>query len=225
MDKSGSVVGIRKRQQIGRANRTMFFAIAGASVVVGFAVVLIIFLGQRIVFGEKVLAEKGATSDTLRKNLDAVPKLRENIRVLNTNQDLASVRLNDTDPPLQSVLDALPSTANSTAMASSLQKKLLSGVQGITIESLKVDSVDDSGASDSLSGMNTIGFSFSVSTVGNGQSSLKQVLQRIEESIRPFNVTNLTVESQGGKLVMTATGFGYYDPAQVLSLTEKVVKQ
>lgn len=225
MDKSSSVVGIRKRQQIGRANQTMFLAIAGASMVVGFAVVLIIFLGQRIVFSNKVLSEKNNTIAVLDENQKKVPLLRENVRVLNTNEDLASVRLNDSDPPIQSVLDALPSSANSTAMASSLQKKLLSGVQGVSIESLKIDSGDGSVDGSQSAGANAIGFSFSVSAPASGQSSLKQVLERIEKSIRPFNITNLTVESQGGKLVMTAIGFGYYDTAQTLTLTEKVVRQ
>ena len=224
MDKQA--VGLRKRQQIGRANRTMFLAIAGASTVIGFSVVIILFLGQRILFGENVIAEKDKTLSVLQKNIETVPSLKENIRVLNTNQDLASVRLSDTDSPLQSVLDALPSSANATAMGSSLQTKLLVGVPGVTIESLKIDSIGDLGTpvtdgSDS----NTINFSFSVSTTLKSQASLQKVLQRIEKSIRPFNVVNLSVESQGGRVIMTVTGVGYYDTAQVVQLTEKVVQQ
>jgi hypothetical protein len=226
-------VGLRKRQQIGKANQMMFLWIAGVSVVVGFSVVLMIFLVQRILFGEKVITEKNNTVAVLQKNLDTVSALKDNVRVLNTNEALQSTRLNDTDSALQSVLDALPADANSTAMASSLQIKLLSGVPGITIESLKVDPVSGvetsndgtvalSDSSDPSS--HTIGFSFAVSTPANNQDGLRQVLLRLEKSIRPFNVTNLSVESQGGRIVMTATGLGYYDPAQVVQLTDKVVR-
>lgn len=218
MDKQSSA-GLRKRQQISNANKTMFLAITGASVVVGFSIVLMIFLAQRISFTQRILNEKGTTNDTLQKNIEAVPKLQEALNALNTNEDLMSVRLNDTDEPLQSILDALPSTANSAAMGSSLQKKLLSGVPGIKLESLTVDPVNDA-----FSDSNTIGFTFSVSAASNSQSNLQKVLQRVEKSIRPFNITALSVESQGNRVVMTASGVGYYDQEQVVQLTDKVVK-
>ncbi len=230
MDKPSA--GLRKRQQITHANQLMFLWIAGVSIVVGFSIVLMIFLVQRIWFGEKVITEKNKTVATLQKNLDTVSALKDNIRVLNTNENLMSTRLNDSDSALQSVLDALPADANSTAMASSLQTKLLSGVAGVTIESLKVQPVsgieisgDNTTASDSSDpSSNTIGFSFSVSAPSSNQDGLRQVLQRIEKSIRPFNITNLSVESQGSRVVMTATGLGYYDLAQTVQLTDKVVR-
>lgn len=224
--------GIRKRQQISRANQTMFLAIAGVSVVVGFSIVLVIFLAQRIWFGERVISEKLHTADVLAKNLSVVPALKDNIRVLNTNEDLKLTRLNDTDPAVQSVLDALPADANSTAMASSLQSKLLSNVQGVTIESLKVEPVsgieiatDGTTANDSSDpSSHTINFSFSVSTATSNQDALRQVLLQMEKSIRPFNIVTLSVESQGSRVVMTANGVGYYEPEQTVQLTDKVVR-
>ncbi len=227
-----ATAGLRKRQQISKANQTMFLSIAGVSVVVGFCLVLMVFLVQRIWFGEKVIAEKNNTASVLQKNLDTVNALKDNIRVLNTNEDLKLTRLNDTDSALQSVLDALPADANSTAMASSLQTKLLSGVAGVTIESLKVDPVsgieiasDGTTATDSSDPTShTIGFSFTVSTDAKNQEGLRQILLNIEKSIRPFNITNLAVEGQGSRIVMTATGVGYYEPAQTVQLTDKVVR-
>lgn len=227
-----ATAGLRKRQQIGKANQTMFLSIAGVSIVVGFCLVLMLFLVQRIWFGEKVIAEKNNTASVLQKNLDTVNALKDNIRVLNTNEDLKLTRLNDTDSALQSVLDALPADANSTAMASSLQTKLLSGIAGVTIESLKVDPVsgieiasDGTTATDSSDPTShTIGFSFTVSTDSKNQEGLRQILLKIEKSIRPFNIINLAVEGQGSRIVMTATGVGYYEPAQTVQLTDKVVR-
>ncbi|MDB5184089.1 MAG: hypothetical protein JWO07_770 [Candidatus Saccharibacteria bacterium] len=228
MDKA---TGLRKRQQISHASQMMFLWIAGVSVVVGFCIVLIIFLGQRIWFGEKVITAKNTTASVLQKNLDTVQSLKDNVRVLNTNEALMSTRLNDTDPAIQSVLDALPADANSTAMASSLQTKLIGGVPGVTIESLKVDPVSgvetsatDTTVSNSDPSSNTIGFSFAVSTPVSSQDSLRQVLLNIEKSIRPFNITSLSVESQGQRVVMTAIGVGYYAPAQTVQLSQKVVR-
>lgn len=229
---SKPLAGLRKRQQIVRANQSMFLWIAGVSVVVGIAIVLTIFLVQRIWFGERVINEKMKTASTLDKNIATVTSLKDNVRVLNTNEDLKSTRLNDSDQAIQSILDALPADANSTAMASSLQTKLLSGVPGITIESLKVQpvsgveisSANTTTTDSSDPNSHTIGFSFSVSAANSNQDALRQVLVRIEKSIRPFNITSISVESQGSRVVLTATGVGYYEPAQSVGLKDKVVR-
>lgn len=225
--------GLRKRQQISRANRTMLLWIAGVSVIVGVSIVLIIFLAQKIWFGEKVIGEKNKTVSVLESNLKAIDGedgLRNNIQQRNTDKNLMSVRLNENDPPLQSILDALPAAPNSTALASSLQIKLLSGIPGVTIETINVDSVDDDGTqTSSTAGSNTgadqIGFTFSVSTSASNYAALKQVLERLEKSIRPFTVTSLNVEVQGSKVIMTVAGVSYYSLAKTVELQTKVVKQ
>lgn len=220
--------GLKKRQQIAKSNRTMFLWITGVSVVVGFSVVLMIFLAQGIWYGERVILEKQKTADTLKDNLEIVPKLKDSVSLLNTNEDLQSVRLDSNDPALQVILDALPADANSTAMASSLQTRLLSGVGGIIIESLRVEPVsgveDDSSDSDSGDSEATgIGFSFTISTTDN-QDGLRKILQQIERSIRPFTIDTMSIESQGGKVTLSADGRGFYEPAQKVQLTDKVVK-
>lgn len=228
-----SSAGLRKRQQIGKANQAMFLAIAGASVVVGVCLVAALFLGQRILFGEKVLAEKAKTESTLQKNLSVVDSLKNNIRVLSTDEALQSVKLNESDSALQVVLDALPADVNSTGLASSLQLKILGTVSGVSIDSLKVDPVSgietnssSTSSSDSSEyGSGKIGFSFTVSAGTGDVESLKQVLLNIERSIRPLNVTSLNIESQGSRIVMSVSGSGYYELAQTVKLQDKVVKQ
>ena len=49
---------IHKRQQIEQSSRVMFLWVAGASVIVGFALVISWFLVQQIIFKERVLGEK-----------------------------------------------------------------------------------------------------------------------------------------------------------------------
>lgn len=221
-------VGLRKRQQILQANRLMFLWVAGVSVVVGFSLVLAIFLFQKISFGEKVLMEKSKTLSSLESNLKEVATLRDNVRVLDTNEALKSTRVDDSDLPIQSVLDALPASANSAALGSSLQAKLLSGVDGVSLDAIKVEPVNgvetttDSGFTGDT-GENTINFTFTVSVVNSKPDALREVLRRVERSIRAVNVTTLTVEQQGQRLVMTATGNGYYQPAVSIQLKDKVV--
>lgn len=228
---------MRKRDRIANANRLMFLWVSGVSAVVGFAVVLSLFLGQKILFGEKVLTEKEKTATTLERNIDVIPELKNNVRVLDTNEGLKEVRVNDSDRPIQSVLDALPADANSTAFGASLQTKLLGGISGLTLDSIKVDPVvgvetGQSESSDvidaSIDGVetseHTINFSLTVSTTASNPDALREVLLRLEKSIRAIDVRSLSITTQSARLVMVASGQAYYEPAKTIELKDKVVR-
>lgn len=227
-------VAIRKRQQIANANRMMFTWVAVVSAIVGIALVISIFLLQKAWFNEKILAEKSKTASTLVHNNEVIGELKDKIRVLNTNEDLKSAMTPGESEPIQVVLDALPSEANSSALGSSLQEKFLND-PALTIESLNVDpvagvesqsdsNVQDASADVTATGDNQINFRFSVSTDVNNASALKNLLQRLERSIRAINLTALTVETQGTKLVLTVDGHAFYEPAKTVELKDKTVK-
>lgn len=228
---------IRKRQQIAKANRTMFIWVAGVSAIVGIAIVASLFLLQKAWFNEKVLAEKAATASTLVDNNRVIEELKNQIRVLNTNDALRSSMIQGEDQPIQVVLDALPSDANSSALGSSLQEKFLNG-SGLTIESLNVDPVqgvesrDDnvkdasqSNSTDTGTETNKITFRFSVSTGVNNVSAFKELLQKLERSIRAIDVTALSVETQGSRIILTVDGRAFYQPAKTVELKDKTVRQ
>lgn len=224
---------LRKRQQIANANRMMFMWVAGVSAVVGVAVVISIFLVQKAIFNEKVLAEKSKTASILVKNNKAVAELENQIRVLNTNENLKKVMVPGEVQPVQVVLDALPSDANSSAFGASLQKNFLSA-DGIELDSLTVDPVQGIEAQDGTTASTTSGtgsttgdqitFSFSVSTASNNADGLKNLLLKLESSIRPIDLTSVTVEAQGDRLVLQVDGSTFYQPAQSIDLKDKVVK-
>ena len=227
-------VALRKRQQIANANRMMFTWVAIVSAIVGIAMVMSLFLLQKAWFNEKILGEKGKTASTLVHNNEVIEKLKDEIRVLNTNEDLKSAMAAGESEPIQVVLDALPSEANSSALGSSLQEKFLND-PALTIESLNVDpvagvesqsdsNVQDASESSGTGDQNQITFRFSVSTGVNNASALKSLLQRLERSIRAIDITMLTVETQGTKLVLTVDGHAFYEPAKTVELKDKTVK-
>lgn len=225
-------VAVRKRQQIAKANRTMFLWVAGVSVVVGFAAVGSIFLVQKLAFNQKVINEKNNTVSILTKNNAAVAELEDNIRLLDTNEGLNSAKAKPDDKALQVVLDALPADANSLALGSSLQGKLIAGIDGLTLESLNITpvagvevttdtEVQDASAATDGTQANQIGFTLAVSGDAN---ALKTLLNRFEHSIRAIDITNLTLEQTSGKLTMTIEGHAFYEPARAIELKDKVVK-
>lgn len=224
-------VALRKRQQIAKANRTMFMWVAAVSVVVGFAAVGSVFLVQKIAFNQKVINEKNKTVSILTNNNKVVGDLEDSIRLLDTNEGLNSVKAKSDDKALQVILDALPADANSLALGSSLQDKLIAGIGGLTLESLNVDpvagveitsgeNVQQAAAADGTTS-NKITFRLVVSGDAN---SLKQLLDRFEHSIRVIDVTNLSLEQASDKLTMTVEANAFYEPARVIELKDKVVK-
>lgn len=227
---------MRKRTQIAKANRMMFIWVAIVSVVVGFGVVGSIFLVQKLFFNEKVIAAKEKTVSVLRDNNSNITELQSQVRVLDSNEALASVKLKPEDQAIQVILDALPSEVNSDALGASLQYKLLAGIDGLTIQALQVDpvvgveqlsedgaepAVVDEGADTSVSA-NQISFRFSVSSAS--PDALKTALQRLERSIRAIKVLSVKIENQGDVQLMTIEGRAFYEPARVVELKESVVK-
>jgi hypothetical protein len=225
-------LAIRKRTQIAKANRTMFLWVAAVSAVVGVALVGSIFLIQKIAFNEKILSEKNKTISILDKNNNSVSELESQVRVLDSNQALIDSKAKPDDQAIQVILDALPQSANSLALGASLQNKLLAGIPGLTINSLQVDPVvgveslvstttTNASSAVSVSGQPQITFRFSV--VGS-ETALKEVLTRLERSIRTIDVTSLRIESQGANRLLTIQARAFYELARTVELKDKVVK-
>jgi cell division protein FtsB len=226
-------VAIRKRTQIAKANRVMFVWVAVVSAIFGVALVGAIFLGQMLLYNERVIAEKNKTVSTLATDNKNITALESQIRVLDTNQALIDSKAKPDDQAVQVILDALPSDANSLALGASLQDKLLSGIPGLTLNSLQVDpviGVESLGTNDLvtsasttslLSSQNIITFRFSVS---GSDSALKQTLQNLEKSIRTINVTSLKIESQGSSRVLSVEAEAYYEPSRIVQLRDMTVK-
>lgn len=225
---------LRKRQQIANANRAMFMWVAGVSVVVGIAAVVSLFLIQKALFNEKVLAEKSKTASTLVANNAVVDDLQNQIRVLNTNDSLKKLMISGETQPVQVVLDALPSEANSSAFGASLQQKFLQA-PGIQLDSLNVTPVQDvevtTGSNGTVSSgavagttAEQISFSFDVSTEAGNVSVLKELLVNIERSIRPIDLTSVSIEAQSNRLLLKVEGHTYYQPARTVDLKDKMVK-
>lgn len=224
-------LSMRKRTQIAKANRMMFVWVAGVSVVVGFALVGSIFLAQKLLFNEKVIAKKEETVSILKANNANISELEAQVRVLDSNQALTDAKAKPDDRAIQVILDALPSEANSLALGASLQSRLLAGIDGLTVQSLQVDPVIglEQLASDtvvetiSTTGVssNQITFRFAVS---GAPDVLKTVLDRLERSIRAIDIISLRIESQGADQVLSVEARAFYEPAVVVELKDELVK-
>ena len=223
-------VALRKRQQIDSSKRTMFIFVAVAAFVSGIALVVSFFLVQQIWFQGRVISQKQATVNTSNANLKAVDGLKDNIRLLDTNEALSSVKSSDDSSAVQAVLDALPTEPNADALGASLQVMFVGAIDGLTIESLSVTDPSDEGAltasgSDSEPESNdpNLGIGFSMSVSGSAEQ-LKALLARFERSIRVIKIDSLSVEASKDSLTMDIEGRAYYQPAYDVKIDKKVIK-
>lgn len=219
---------LRKRQQIDSSKRTMFITVAIVGFVTGTALVVSFFLLQQIWFHAKVIGAKQETLSVIKNDITTVKGLKDNVRVLDTNEALNSVRINDSSSALQSILDALPAEANADALGASLQERFIKPVEGLSIESLAVDSMNADSLSTETDAATTtedssssIGFTLSVSGSADG---LKELLTRFERSIRVIKITSVDVQAGEDKLTMNIVGKAFYEPARKVEIGTKVLK-
>lgn len=229
MPSDDNTQALRKRQQIENAGKNMFLWVAGAAAIFGICLVLAISLFERIAFRQEIIGQKNDTVGNLESNIETADTLKDEIRVLNTNAALlATPRLDGTEP-LSVILDALPSTANSSALGASLQQKLLNET-GVTVESLTVEPIsgvedgDDDSSSSASSGDTVINFQFTISVASGQAGQLQNALRRLEKSIRTIDLSTVAIEQQGSKITLIAEGQAYYQPGTKVELKEKSIR-
>lgn len=222
-----SAGGLKKRQQIANAGRSMFVWVAIASVAVSICVVTGQFLFQKWTYNNKVLTAKYKAADTLQKNITNARQLQNEVNGLVSNQDLASVKTNTDDPNAKSVLDALPTAFDSTALATSLQKAILSR-SGVTIEGITVPA--DQQQTAQASGTSVANDStpkemkFDI-VVSGSYDKIRSMLLDLERTIRPIKVTSIDLNGDDAAMTATIAGVTYFQPSKSAQVKQEVVKQ
>lgn len=219
--------GLKKRQQIDNASRSMFIWVAVAAVAVSICVVMAQFLFQKWSYNTRVLNAKYAAADTLKKNIVNAKQLQEAVNNLVSNQDLASVKTNTDDPNTQSVLDALPSRFDPTALGTSLQQAILSR-SGVAIEGITVPS-DEEGTTTTTDGSTPEvdatpkEMKFEI-TVSGSYDKIRNMMLDLERTIRPMKVTSITLNGDDSAMTAAIAGVTYYQPSKSATIKQEVVK-
>jgi len=210
-----------KRKAIVDSSRTMFAWIAGMSAVVGICVVVGVFLIQQISFKAQVISKMSETVGVLQQNNKVAPTLASNVLVLETDQALNNAKATIDEKALQVVLDALPADRNALALGASLQQNLLTGVDGLTVDSLSVD--NSALTSVVASSANTIPIQIRVSATS--ANAIKDMLTRLERSIRIIDIDNFTLERSDTAYQATIVAHAYYQPEKKVEMTEKTIPE
>lgn len=213
------LTGLKKRQQIEVAGRTMFIWIAIAAVSVSLCVATGQFLFTKWVHNNKVIAAKNEASGTLSANLSSISGLTQEVDALVANQALASVKSNASDVNTKSVLDALPTTYDPAALGTSLQQVILSK-SGVAIENIVVPQ-DIEGSGQTASTPQEMQFNFVIS---GEYSQVQKAILDVERTIRPIKITSMNLTGTDADLRASVEAVTYYQPAKTVTVGEEIVQ-
>lgn len=222
MNKEASLTGVKKRQQIGKANKTVFVWATLASVIVAVAAVISQFMIAQFMFNVKVLAAQNETNDTLRHNIEVYQPLKAEVAKLISNKDLTRLRATESDNALQVIVDAMPTESDQIALAASLQQAIFtrSDVKVDSLSFTNTETTTDGTAAPAASGVVEVPFSF---TVSGSYDSLKKLLEDMQLSVRPISIKSFTISGSGDKLKIEALASAFYAQPSTVSLTKKKV--
>jgi hypothetical protein len=217
--------GMRKRQQIDHSSRAMFLWVAGASVIVAFALVSAIFIFQNIIFKEKILNAKNETASRLSQNIQISEELNQEIKLLQGNRALGQISSpTQKTNNLDKIFAALPYDNDEIAVGSSLESTLLTG---LNIENLSVGeqaSVTETIAPSEGTATNAQSISFGFKASGT-EEQLKGLFTKLNRSIRPITINSLQIEPAGdNRLTATVSASTFYQSPTKFELTKKVIK-
>lgn len=210
-----------KHAKLDKSQSTMLLVIALATVVVIFSLFATKALVTKGLYQRRALHARNDVVSQLKKNYSSAQTLFTQYKVFadqapnilggdpsgtgNTDGDNARI-----------VLDALPSSYDAPALATSVEKILTD--RSVTINSLSItdDPTTNSDAAQATPKFKPIVFSFEGTTNFAGGT---QLLQDFERSIRPFDLNTLDISGTDTALKLSVGMTTYFQPAKSLDLT------
>ncbi len=216
-----------KKLAIDKAYATIILAIGIATFLAVFSLVASKALYSQMRYQSKVSSQKEKALHTLKDNLAASDQLvtsyeafsNETTNVLGGNPQGDADK--DGDNP-RIILDALPSKYDFPALTTSIEKLLKDHDYSITSITGNDDEVSQS-AKGTSEEPKPVEMPFSVE-VATGDQRVKELMQLFERSIRPMQIHQLALTSQGGQLKVTITAKTFFQPEKNLNVKSEVVK-
>lgn len=212
-----------KHKQVDKTQTMILGIVIAASIVTVFALVAAkSFLGQAIYLG-RVASGKEKALNQLIENENAVKSLVTSYKSFaSQDPNLIGGKSNgeggrDGDNG-RLVLDALPSKYDFPALTTSLEKML----SGYTIGSI-TGSDDSIAQEENAAVVAPVDMPFSINVTAD-YTGLQNLLGSFEKSIRPFQITKLSVSGTNSELKIDMSAKTFYQPEKSLKIENEVVK-
>lgn len=224
-----------KRLKIDKANTTIIASLAVASFIAVFSLVSARVLFSQLLYQQRVISAQNKTLGQISDDQSSVSNLQSSYNnFISQSPNLIGNSTTGGGPQNISnanlIIDALPEKYDYPALVTSVENLITS--QNIVISS--ISGTDASGTSttgaESVSSTavpSTVGtavampFTFVVSGTYSGMASL---ITAAQNSIRPIQVTSITMTGSDNQMIMTVTAQSYYQPTTNLSVTQETIK-
>jgi len=214
---------IKDRDDMHNVSRHLYVSVAVLGVLVGFAVLCVVYFTKSIVYNERVINEKSQTLSKLENNNKNAKDLESQVSELSNNSVLKHLSKNG--DALSTISDAIPTYADNFAVGLSIERVVLANIPGVSINSIKIGSVNASKVDEENALMDNIPVSFSIKVDADSKSSIDQVFSRVNSSIRQINVQNVTVATAAdGSTTINFDANVFYIPAKNVDLGDEVVQ-
>lgn len=216
-----------KRVLIDQANTRVVIITSVAVFVLIFCGVAAKALMSQAAYQNRVISAKRTAVSQLKDNIAAVDDLKASYKAFTgTAQNVLGGNPDGNGPQdgnnAKIVLDALPSSYDFPALATSLEKLLTSQNVQITSISGTDDEVNQS-TNTSSSTPQPVPMPFTISVSG-GYDGIQGVVNTFEHSIRPFQIQTMDISGDQSSLTLNLTAQTFYQPAKALNISTKVVK-
>lgn len=217
-----------KQLQIDKATTTIMMFIAAAVAVLVFTLFSARALLAQRSYQAKVISQKQKAKKQLAANITAKDSLVDSYQEFVQRQEnvlggsSSGQGENDGDNA-GIVLDALPSKYDFPALTTSIEKLLAETSLGVRIESINGTDDEIAQSEADVTVPKPVEMPFQLSVSGS-YSSLAALVGGFERSIRPFNITALSLSGRDDALRMDMTAKTYYQPEKKINIQLKEVR-
>lgn len=219
-----------KSFQISKEQSTLLATVVGATIITVFCLTSAKVMFNQALYQRRVISARNKSAAQLQSDIKDADTLTQQYKVfLGSDGENIIGGKSDSSPAAvppngdngKIVLDALPTTYDFPALLTSMSNLL--SADGVGAQS--IGGSDQSVTVDSTPSYNPA--TAPVDLTVNGSSTYtgtKRLLTDLERSIRPFDVTHLTLDGNESNLVMSINVTTYYQPAKTLSIPSKEIK-
>ncbi|HEY5442837.1 MAG TPA: hypothetical protein VIJ68_04825 [Candidatus Saccharimonadales bacterium] len=218
-----------KRLAISKANAQMVAIVGAAAFVTIFCLVAAKAVWSQTRYQSRVTAKSEIAHQQLQKNLSAFKDLVSSYNAFEaTNPNIIGGNPNGGTGPndgdnAEIILHALPSSYDFPALTASLEKILKTGGFNVSSITGTDDQLSQQGNTSSPTPQ-AVSMPFSFTVNNTNYTSIQQLIDTLQRSIRPIQVDNLTLSGGADNTTLTVNAHTYYQPGKSVNITKEEVK-
>jgi hypothetical protein len=217
-----------KRIQIDKATTTMVILISAAVAVFIFALFASKALLSQRSYNAKVINQKEKAKKQLEANIEARDTLVAAYQgFIGSPQNVIGGDPNglgeDDGDNARMILDALPSKYDFPALATSIEKLVISKSSGLSLESMSGTDEEITQNQTALDSPSPVEMPFQLSLMGS-YASVQGFSKVLEQSIRPFHIRTLSLSGTDSTMKLDLTAKTYYQPEKKVNIKQVEVK-